>query len=57
MTTRIHVVNYGPQPVTIDLQRPDGQDAEPATLQPLQAQDFYVYKGQVVVVREWEQKA
>jgi hypothetical protein len=57
MTTRIHVVNYGPQPVVVDLQRPDGQDAAPATIHPLNAQDFYVYKGQVVVVREQEQSA
>lgn len=54
MTTRIHVVNYGPQAVTVDLKRPDGQDGDPVTIAPLTSQDFYVYKGQVVVVHERE---
>jgi hypothetical protein len=47
MTTRIHVVNFGPDIVTAD--RP-GQLSE--DIYPLSYKDYYVWDGQTVTITE-----
>jgi hypothetical protein len=50
MTTRIHVVNFGPQPVEV-LVTPDDTVVH-SVIYPQQAEGYYVYEGQIVRVRE-----
>ena len=47
MTTRIHVVNFGPAIVTVDREGSLSED-----IYPLSYKDYYVWDGQVVVVKE-----
>jgi hypothetical protein len=47
MTTRIHVVNFGPDKVEVQV-----PGAVPTTLHPLQYTDQYVYDGHDVTIIE-----
>jgi hypothetical protein len=48
MTTRVHIVNFGPDVVEAD--RPNS--TLPMKIYPQGSADFYVYDEQTVVVRE-----
>jgi hypothetical protein len=50
MTTRIHIVNYGPKPVNVT-----ANDHIRATLYSQQSYDEYVFDGQDIVVKEISQ--
>lgn len=47
MTTRIHIVNFGPDVVEIETQTSVGQKVYPQD-----SANFYVYDGQDVTVKE-----
>lgn len=53
MTTRIHIVNFGPDYVEAQPKTPIGTaTATPTKLGPQQSADFYVYDSQEVLVKE-----
>ena len=49
MTTRVHIVNFGPQAVTV---RPEPNKAVGSILYAQQSTDVYVYGEQTVTVEE-----
>jgi len=51
MTTRIHVVNFGPDPVEVN-QSPVTGGLNPTKLYPNQYADFWVYDNHDVLVKE-----
>lgn len=48
MTTKVHVVNFGPDVIVVHTAPPH----EPAQIYPQQSNDFYVWDGQDVVIKE-----
>jgi hypothetical protein len=54
MTTKIHIVNFGPQAVDVTLVNPDPNEEMPTspTLYTQQSTDVYVHSGQAVRVEE-----
>ena len=50
MTTRIHVVNFGPDVVEASV--PDIAKSLPVQIWPSQYSDFYVYDNHDIVVKE-----
>ena len=54
MTTRIHIVNFGPDPIEADTGAL--YNLPPKIIYPQSAENFYVFDGQDVVVREKKQE-
>jgi hypothetical protein len=54
MTTKVHVVNFGPDVVEVQpIVEKIGDTSQPATkLYPQSSCDFYVYDGNAIVVQE-----
>ena len=52
MTTKIHVVNFGPQTVEVE----KSNDTIPVVIYPQESQNFYVCDGQDVTIKEVKQK-
>jgi hypothetical protein len=55
MTTKIHIVNFGPQAVDVILVNPDINEETPTsapTLYTQQSTDMYIHSGQAVRVEE-----
>lgn len=50
MTTRIHIVNLGPEP--IEITKGNSQCASVTTLYPQESTNDYVYDGQEIEIRE-----
>lgn len=49
MTTRFHIVNFGPGPIVI---HPEDRSHPGQVIHPQSYADFYVYKGRVYQVSE-----
>lgn len=49
MTTRFHIVNFGPDPIVI---HPEDKSHPGQVIHPQSYADFYVYKGRVYQVSE-----
>jgi hypothetical protein len=56
VTTKVHVVNFGPDVVEVDNSQCNCVVAEITKIYPQQSADFTVWKGKDVIVREIQTK-